>query len=61
LIFRDWEAIDLERGELHVNRAKNGSPSVHPLSGKELHPQLVARVLGGDLAGGGHAPPLRKY
>jgi type 1 fimbriae regulatory protein FimB/type 1 fimbriae regulatory protein FimE len=31
-----WEAVDLERGELHVNRAKNGSPSVHPLSGKEL-------------------------
>jgi len=31
-----WEAVDLERGTLHVNRVKNGSPSVHPLDGKEL-------------------------
>jgi hypothetical protein len=29
-----WEAVDLESGELFVNRVKNGSPSVHPLGGK---------------------------
>jgi type 1 fimbriae regulatory protein FimB/type 1 fimbriae regulatory protein FimE len=28
--------IDFNRGVLHVNRAKNGSPSVQPLTGKEL-------------------------
>ena len=31
-----WEAIDFNAGRLHVNRAKNGAPSVHPLSGREL-------------------------
>ena len=28
--------MDFAHGRLHVNRAKNGSPSVHPLSGREL-------------------------
>jgi hypothetical protein len=28
--------VDFEQGKLHVNRAKNGSPSVHPLAGVEL-------------------------
>ena len=36
-----WEAIDFNAGRLHVNRAKNGSPSVHPLSGRELEPCAV--------------------
>jgi integrase len=31
-----WDAIDFNHGRLHVNRAKNGSSSVHPLSGREL-------------------------
>ena len=31
-----WDAIDFGHGRLHVSRAKNGSPSVHPLSGREL-------------------------
>jgi integrase len=31
-----WDAIDFNHGRLHVNRAKSGSPSVHPLSGREL-------------------------
>jgi integrase len=30
------DAIDLDHGKIHVNRAKNGAPSVHPLSGIEL-------------------------
>jgi integrase len=30
-----WDAIDFNHGRLHVSRAKNGSPSVHPLSGRE--------------------------
>jgi type 1 fimbriae regulatory protein FimB/type 1 fimbriae regulatory protein FimE len=31
-----WDAIDFNRGLLHVNRAKSGSPAVHPISGREL-------------------------
>jgi integrase len=31
-----WEQVDLRHGRLHVSRAKNGLPSVHPLTGTEL-------------------------
>lgn len=31
-----WDQIDFNHGRLHVNRAKRGSSSVHPLSGREL-------------------------
>jgi type 1 fimbriae regulatory protein FimB/type 1 fimbriae regulatory protein FimE len=31
-----WADIDLERGNVHVRRIKNGDPSVHPLAGREL-------------------------
>ncbi len=31
-----WDAVDFAHSRLHVGRAKNGSPSVHPLSGREL-------------------------
>jgi type 1 fimbriae regulatory protein FimB/type 1 fimbriae regulatory protein FimE len=31
-----WEQVDLVHGRLHVNRLKNGIPSVHPLTGTEL-------------------------
>ena len=31
-----WDNVDLAQGKLHVNRVKNGSPSVHPLSGTEM-------------------------
>jgi type 1 fimbriae regulatory protein FimB/type 1 fimbriae regulatory protein FimE len=31
-----WEQVDLAHGRLHVARAKNGVPSVHPLTGREL-------------------------
>jgi len=33
---RCWEQIDLAHARLHVSRAKNGIPSVHPLTGAEL-------------------------
>ena len=33
---RRWDAIDFAHGQMHVSRAKNGAPSVHPLSGVEL-------------------------
>ena len=31
-----WDQIDLTQAKLHVARAKNGMPSVHPLTGTEL-------------------------
>lgn len=31
-----WEQFDLGQGTVHVNRLKNGIPSVHPLGGTEL-------------------------
>ena len=36
LVTLRWDAIDFAHGQIHVSRAKNGSPSVHPLSGIEL-------------------------
>ena len=36
LVMLRWEAIDFPHGQIHVSRAKNGSPSAHPLSGVEL-------------------------
>jgi integrase len=29
-----WSQVELNTGRLHVRRAKNGSPSVHPASGR---------------------------
>src|SRR3954470_18668943 len=31
-----WAQIDLRHGRLHVNRAKGGQESVHPIHGPEL-------------------------
>jgi len=31
-----WEQVDLTHGRLHIQRLKNGMPSVHPLTGTEL-------------------------
>src|SRR2546426_3222425 len=31
-----WEQIDFEMGVIHVRRAKAGTPSTHPLTGREL-------------------------
>jgi type 1 fimbriae regulatory protein FimB/type 1 fimbriae regulatory protein FimE len=31
-----WDQVELNAGRLHVRRAKNGTPSVHPLRGDEL-------------------------
>src|SRR3954469_17406244 len=36
LVALRWDQVDLAHGLLHVNRAKNGMPSVHPLRGPEL-------------------------
>jgi integrase len=31
-----WEQVDFNRAVLHVHRAKQGTPSVHPLTGLEM-------------------------
>jgi integrase len=31
-----WDQVDFERAVLHVRRAKQGTPSVHPLTGSEM-------------------------
>lgn len=36
LVTLRWEQFDLKAGTLHVNRPKNGRPSVHPIRGPEL-------------------------
>jgi type 1 fimbriae regulatory protein FimB/type 1 fimbriae regulatory protein FimE len=36
LVTLRWDAVDFDQGQLHVNRAKNGSPAVHPIHGPTL-------------------------
>ena len=36
LVALRWDQIDLSQGLLHVSRAKNGTPSTHPLRGPEI-------------------------
>jgi type 1 fimbriae regulatory protein FimB/type 1 fimbriae regulatory protein FimE len=31
-----WEQVNLKAGHLHVRRAKNGTPSTHPMQGDKL-------------------------
>ena len=38
----EWSAIDFGGAEMHVRRAKNGKPAVHPIRGDEL-PRPEAR------------------
>jgi type 1 fimbriae regulatory protein FimE len=45
LVALRWDMVDLKQGRLHVNRLKNGIPSVHPLRGPELRAlRKVARA-----------------
>jgi type 1 fimbriae regulatory protein FimB/type 1 fimbriae regulatory protein FimE len=46
LVSLRWDQIDLERGAIHVNRLKNGNPSVHPLGAREQ--EALRRVASGD-------------
>jgi len=36
LVALRWDQVDLSVGTIHINRLKNGIPSVHPLRGPEL-------------------------
>ncbi len=48
LVALRWDQIDLTQGLLHVTRAKNGTPSTHPLRGPEIR---ALRRLQRDYAG----------
>jgi len=45
-----WSQIELTTGRLHVRRAKNGSPSVHPMQGDEIRALRPAARAGAVLA-----------
>ena len=32
----EWHQVELDQGRMHVRRAKNGTPSVHPIRGDEI-------------------------
>jgi integrase len=32
----EWHQVELDHGRMHVRRAKNGTPSVHPIRGDEI-------------------------
>jgi type 1 fimbriae regulatory protein FimB/type 1 fimbriae regulatory protein FimE len=36
LVALRWDQVDLAQGLLHVRRVKNGTPSTHPIRGREL-------------------------
>jgi integrase len=35
-----WEQVDFKTASLHVRRLKNGTPSIHPLTGRECQDAL---------------------
>lgn len=49
LVSLRWDQVDLAQGHLHVVRAKNGSPSTHPLRGPEIRAlRRLQREYGGS-------------
>jgi len=36
LVSLRWDQVDLKQGLMHINRLKQGNPSVHPIRGPEL-------------------------
>jgi integrase len=42
LITLHWDQFDMRRGQVHINRLKNGSAATHPIEGDEL--RLLRRL-----------------
>ena len=42
LIAMRWDQFDLKRGQVHINRLKNGSAATHPIEGDEM--RLLRRL-----------------
>ena len=43
LVGLKWDQFDLKRGQVHINRLKNGSAATHPIEGDEL--RLLRRLM----------------
>jgi integrase len=39
-----WHQVELDHGRMHVRRAKNGTPSVHPIRGDDASSAVKART-----------------
>ena len=39
-----WHQVELDQGRMHVRRAKNGTPSVHPIRGDETRAYASSAV-----------------
>ena len=39
-----WHQVELDHGRMHVRRAKNGTPSVHPIRGVKSAPYASSAV-----------------
>src|SRR2546430_2671832 len=39
-----WHQVELDHGRMHVRRAKNGTPSVHPIRGMKSAPYASSAV-----------------
>jgi len=50
-----WSQVELATGRLHVRRAKDGSPSVHPMQGDEIRALRQGRESTGN-GGAGNRP-----
>ena len=51
--------VELATGQLHVRRAKNGSPSVHPMQGDEIRAlRRLQREQGARSPAGGTGAPI---
>jgi len=49
LVSLQWNQVDLKAALLHVTRRKNGTPAVHPLTGRELRAlRALQRQAGGS-------------
>ena len=54
-----WSQVELATGQLHVRRAKNGSPSVHPMQGDEIRAlRRLQREQGARSPAGGTGAPI---
>ena len=56
LVALRWDQVDLKAGHLNVCRAKNGTPSTHPMQGDELR---ALRINGAPISVEANAPASR--
>jgi integrase len=57
LVDLPWDQIDFNQAVLHVRRVKKGTPSMHPLTGRELRALQTDAI---DISPGRLADPLTK-